>query len=102
MAKEPADLTHKILVDIQDRLGRIEDNQDNFKLRFERIEGTLVTAIDAISSIAAVQEKHSEILNSHSEMLSEMNGRTEVVEGRLNSIDARLARIEKHTGLVKA
>jgi hypothetical protein len=32
----------------------------------------------------------------------DLSDRLQIVEGRLNTIDGRLARIEKHTGLVKA
>lgn len=34
--------------------------------------------------------------------VADLDTRLEIVEGRLNTIDGRLARIEKHTGLVKA
>ena len=41
-------------------------------------------------------------VNATAEAVTEMNGRMEIMEGRLNIVDGRLARIEKHTGLVKA
>ena len=34
--------------------------------------------------------------------VEDLSERLQMVEGRLNTIDGRLARIEKHTGLVKA
>jgi len=40
-------------------------------------------------------------VNAAAEAVTEMNGRMEIIEG-LNIVDGRLARIEKHTGLVKA
>ena len=36
------------------------------------------------------------------EGVEDISDRLQIVEGRLNTIDSRLARIEKHTGLVKA
>ena len=36
------------------------------------------------------------------ECVEDISERLKTVEGRLNTIDSRLARIEKHTGLVKA
>ena len=36
------------------------------------------------------------------EGFADFSDRLQIVEGRLNTIDGRLARIEKHTGLVKA
>jgi hypothetical protein len=36
------------------------------------------------------------------ETVEDTADRLQTVEGRLNTIDSRLARIEKHTGLVKA
>jgi hypothetical protein len=36
------------------------------------------------------------------EGVEDLSERLQMVEGRLNTIDGRLARIEKHTGLVKA
>ena len=41
-------------------------------------------------------------VNATAEAATELNGRMEIIEGRLNIVDGRLARIEKHTGLVKA
>ncbi|MGO9173187.1 MAG: hypothetical protein ACLP7P_14660 [Rhodomicrobium sp.] len=81
MADKPVDLTQKILIDIQERLGRNEKDQ--------------VTILETVVEMAKT-------VNATAEVVTELNGRTEVVEGRLNSIDARLARIEKHTGLVSA
>jgi hypothetical protein len=78
---KPADLTQKILIDIQERLGRIEKDQ--------------VTILQTVVEMAKA-------VNTSAEAVTELNGRMEIVEGRLNSIDGRLARIEKHTGLVKA
>ena len=34
--------------------------------------------------------------------VEDQSERLQTVEGRLNTVDSRLARIEKHTGLVKA
>ena len=36
------------------------------------------------------------------ETVEDISERLQTVAGRLNTVDARLARIEKHTGLVKA
>ena len=41
-------------------------------------------------------------LKTTKEGVEDLSERLQMVEGRLNTIDGRLARIEKHTGLVKA
>jgi hypothetical protein len=41
-------------------------------------------------------------LKATKEGVVDISDRLQIVEGRLNTIDSRLARIEKHTGLVKA
>jgi hypothetical protein len=41
-------------------------------------------------------------LKATKEGVVDTSDRLQIVEGRLNTIDSRLARIEKHTGLVKA
>ena len=50
---------------------------------------------DAVTEIAKVQERHSEILGKLVEIQANQGARLNVIEGRL-------AIIEKHTGLVKA
>jgi FtsZ-binding cell division protein ZapB len=50
---------------------------------------------DAVTEIAKVQERHSELLGKVYE-IQQNNG------ARLNVIEGRLAIIERHTGLVKA
>ena len=50
---------------------------------------------DAVTEIAGVQERHSELLGKIVEIQANQGA-------RLNAIDGRLALIEKHTGMVKA
>ena len=50
---------------------------------------------DAVTAIAATQERHSEILGRIVEIQANQGA-------RFNTTDGRLAIIEKHTGLVKA
>jgi chromosome segregation ATPase len=50
---------------------------------------------DAVTEIAKVQERHSELLGKIVEIQANQGA-------RLNAIDGRLAIIEQHTGLVKA
>jgi hypothetical protein len=56
--------------------------------RHEESDKVLVRIIDAVTGLAKVQERHSQILG--------------VTGSRLNAIDHRLALIEERTGLVKA
>ena len=78
MADEPENLILRLL----------QDMRAEMRERFDRVE----IAVAALSvDIKGVKES-VEVLGS----------RMETVEGRLNTIDARLARIEKHSGLVKA
>jgi hypothetical protein len=74
MADEPIDLTQKILIDIQDRLARIEKKQDegNLFMRDVALRATLIEV-----------------------RLGQMQVSIDKVEGRLD-------KIEKHTGLVDA
>lgn len=74
MADEPIDLTQKILIDIQERLARIEKKQDegNLFMRDVALRATLIEV-----------------------RLGQMQVSIDKVEGRLD-------KIEKHTGLVDA
>ncbi len=67
------------------------------ELRAEQhaLAGLLGKVADAVTEVARTQERHSEILAA-------MHEHDQLTGGRLNAIEARLARIEKHTGLVKA
>jgi len=63
---------------------------------------------EAVTEIAATQDRHTEILTRHSEILTHHSGLLEQIHetqqshgARLNVIDGRLAIIEKQTGLVK-
>ncbi len=92
MTDEPENHTIRLLQEMREEMrGGFREAQG----RLDRLEETVVKVIDAVTAIASTQTEHTAIL-------TELNGRMEVVEGRLNSVDARLARIEKHTGLVKA
>jgi hypothetical protein len=74
MADDPIDLTQKILIDIQERLARIEKKQDegNLFMRDVALRATLIEV-----------------------RLGQMQVSIDKVEGRLD-------KIEKHTGLVDA
>ena len=74
MADDPIDLTQKILIDIQERLARIEKKQDEGNL-FMRDVALRATPIEV--------------------RLGQMQVSIDKVEGRLD-------KIEKHTGLVDA
>jgi len=60
-------------------------------------------AIAALSvDLKATKESLSADVAGVQQEASDISDRLQIVEGRLNTIDGRLARIEKHTGLVKA
>jgi 3-methyladenine DNA glycosylase/8-oxoguanine DNA glycosylase len=88
MTDEPENLTLKLLREI-----RAEQ---------ERLAGIVGKIADAVTAIATTQGHHGQVLERHSAILESMDERLQIAEGRLNTIDGRLARIEKHTGLVKA
>jgi seryl-tRNA synthetase len=58
--------------------------------------------VDAVTTIAARQDHHTEVLARHSELLGQILETQQNYGARLNAIDGRLAIIERHTGLVKA
>jgi hypothetical protein len=68
----------------------------------ERLAGIVGKIADAVTAVTTTQEHHSSVLDRHSEILESMHERLQTAEGRVNTIDGRLARIERHTGLVKA
>jgi ABC-type transporter Mla subunit MlaD len=86
-----ADDTQKIL----DALTRIE-------ARTESIEETLNNLSGEIGELKAESKNQSDILGKTNAAVMEVAGLQQEHGGRLNTIDSRLARIEKHTGLVKA
>ncbi len=81
MAEEPENLTLVLLREMR------AENQAQAKL--------LGKAMDAIMELA-------KDVKGAREDIGDLSERLQTVEGRLNTIDSRLARIEKHTGLVKA
>ena len=68
----------------------------------ERLALLVGKVADAVTAVAATQNQHSQILTRHSKILEAMEEHDQLTGGRLNAIEARRARIEKHTGLVKA
>ncbi len=83
------------------------DEPENHTLRLlhEMREENLRMHGETCVQLALVLETVVEMtktVNATAEAATEMNGRMEIIEGRLNIVDGRLARIEKHTGLVKA
>jgi hypothetical protein len=77
------------------KLGEVQSEQENLA----RLVGNVAAAM---TTIATTQDHHGQILERHSVILEAMSGNDALTGGRLNAIEARLARIEKHTGLVKA
>ncbi len=113
MSEEPENHTLHLLREMRDemrqrfdgldsRLDRLEQRQEHIEQRQDRMEqrleehgSLLVKIIDAVTSIAAVQEQQSALL-------SEMVDRERITAGRLNAVEARLGRIEGKLGLALA
>jgi hypothetical protein len=68
--------------------------EENLRVHTET-RGQLALVLETVVDMAKT-------VNTTAEAVTELNGRVEIIEGRLNIVDGRLARIEKHTGLVKA
>jgi hypothetical protein len=77
------------------KLGEVQSEQKNLA----HLVGNVAAAVTAI---ATTQDHQGQILERHSVILEAMSEHDALTGGRLNAIEARLARIEKHTGLVKA
>jgi hypothetical protein len=99
MNDEPQNLTLRLLREMREETNRRFDEVnrrfDGMHGEQESIAALLGKVVDAVTAIAATQERHSELLGKLYEIQLN-NG------ARLNAIDGRLAIIEKHTGLVKA
>ena len=71
----------------------------------ERLASMLGRVTEAVTEIAATQDRHTEILTRHSEILTHHSGLLEQIHETQQSHGARLnvidAIIEKQTGLVK-
>ena len=76
------------LTAVEQRLGGVEQRQGG-------LEGTMSKVIDAVTSIAKVQEQHSA-------MLAELVETSRISGGRLNTVEARVGRIEKQAGMTLA
>jgi hypothetical protein len=74
---------------------RCERSLAKFAPKQHALASLLGKVSDAVTEIAKVQERHSEILGKLVEIQANQGARLNVIEGRL-------AIIEKHTGLVKA
>ena len=77
-----------------------DDIPENVDLRF--LAAQLGKVLDNQREMQIAIAALSTDLKGVKETVDDLDSRMEIVEGRLNSIDGRLARIEKHTGLVKA
>jgi len=81
----------------QARLERAEIRAEQTEMRAEQksLAEIVGKVVDAVTTIAARQDHHSELLGQILETQQNYGA-------RLNAIDGRLAIIERHTGLVKA
>ncbi len=77
-----------------------ENIPENVDLRFLAAQQARI--LSELTELRVGQAALSVDLKSVKETVEDLDGRVEIIEGRLNSVDGRLARIEKHTGLVKA
>jgi predicted nuclease with TOPRIM domain len=77
------------------RLAAVEQRLTGVEQRQGGLEGTMSKVIDAVTSIAKVQEQHSG-------MLAELVETSRISGGRLNTVEARVGRIEKQAGMTLA
>ena len=83
------------LTAVEQRLGGVEQWLTAVEQRQSGLEGTMSKVIDAVTSIAKVQEQHSA-------MLAELVETSRISGGRLNTVEARVGRIEKQAGMTLA
>ncbi len=121
MVDEPENHTLRLLREMRDQLTGWRE--ENLRMHAEARAENLQLHAETRELVAAVREENlrmhvetreqlalviettvdmAKTVNATAEAVTEMNGRMEIMEGRLNIVDGRLARIEKHTGLVKA
>jgi len=94
MADEPENLTLKLLREIRTDITGLRDDMKEVRAEQHALASLLGKVSDAVTAIAATQERHSEILCRLAEIQASQGA-------RLNTIDGRLAIIEKHIGLVQ-
>jgi chromosome segregation ATPase len=80
---------------VEQRLGGVEQRLTGSEQRLGGLEGTMSKVIDAVTTIAKVQEQHSA-------MLAELVETSRISGGRLNTVEARVGRIEKQAGVTLA
>lgn len=80
---------------VEQRLGGVEQRLSGSEQRLSGLEGTMSKVIDAVTTIAKVQEQHSA-------MLAELVETSRISGGRLNTVEARVGRIEKQAGMTLA
>lgn len=90
------------LTAVEQRLGGVEQRLTSVDQRLTAVEqrqggleGTMSKVIDAVTSMAKVQEQHSA-------MLAELVETSRISGGRLNTVEARVGRIEKQAGMTLA
>ena len=83
------------LTAVEQRLTGVEQHLDGIEQRLGGLEGTMSKVIDAVTSMAKVQEQHSA-------MLAELVETSRISGGRLNTVEARVGRIEKQAGMTLA
>jgi chromosome segregation ATPase len=96
MADEPENVDLRFLAEQGKRiLAELAEARAEVRAEQHALASLLGKVSDAVTEIAKVQERHSEILGKLVEIQANQGARLNVIEGRL-------AIIEKHTGLVKA
>ena len=102
MADDIENHTLRLLQEMRTEIAGLRDDFARFDQRLTAVEqrqggleGTMSKVIDAVTSIAKVQEQHSA-------MLAELVETSRISGGRLNTVEARVGRIEKQAGMTLA
>jgi len=84
----------RILAEARAERAAMREDMKDIRAEQHALASLLGKVSDAVTAIAATQERHSEILGRLAEIQASQGA-------RLNTIDGRLAIIEKHIGLVQ-
>ena len=102
MADDVENHTLRLLQEIRTDMAGMREDFARFDQRLTAVEqrlggleGTVSKMIDAVTSMAKVQEQHSA-------MLAELVETSRISGGRLNTVEARVGRIEKQAGMTLA
>lgn len=106
MSEEPENHTIRLLqemrAEMRERFDKVDERFEEIDKRFEQIDKRFDKIDSDVAQLSETSGKTIDAVLALSKDVEQVKETSSLVDARLNTIDGRLARIERHTGLVKA